>query len=81
MATNDIKIDNLLIILLFMFAETPRKPKYIKNFTDNYPIFRWIILYLIVINRYNGITYFVMFVIICQTLYLFDYIIHKPSIK
>lgn len=79
MSYNTIKINNSLLILLFMFAETPRKPKYIKNFIDNYPICKWIILYLIIINRYNGVTYFIIFVIICQTLYLFDYVM--SSIK
>lgn len=75
MSYNTIKINNTLLILLFMFAETPRKPKCIKKFIDNYPICKWIILCLIVINRYNGVTYFIIFVMICQTLHLFDYIV------
>jgi hypothetical protein len=68
----DIKINKLLIILLFMFAETPVKPKFIKKFTDDFPIFKWIILFLITIKRKNGIIYFIIFYVIYQSFYLVD---------
>lgn len=47
----DIQINKLLIILLFMFAEIPIKPKFIKNFTDAFPIYKWIILFLITMKK------------------------------
>jgi hypothetical protein len=68
----DIKIDKLLIILLFMFAETPIKPKFIKKFTDGYPIYKWIILFLITIKRKNGIIYFLIFLTLYQIMYIID---------
>jgi hypothetical protein len=68
----DIKINRLLIILLFMFAETPIKPKFIKKFTDAFPIYKWIILFLITIKRKNGIIYFLIFITLYQTLYIVD---------
>jgi len=69
---SDIKINRLLIILLFMFAETPIKPKFIKNFTDEFPIYKWLILFLITIKRKNGIIYFLIFVTLYQSLYVVD---------
>jgi hypothetical protein len=68
----DIKINKLLIILLFMFAETPIKPKFIKKFTDEFPIYRWLILFLITMKRKNGIIYFYIFFILYQLLYIID---------
>ena len=69
---NDIKTRRLLIILLFMFAETPTKPKFIKKFTDDYPLFKWMILLLITIKKKNGFMYFIIFIILYLILYLVD---------
>ena len=69
---NDIKSDKILIILLFMFAETPLKPKFIKKYTDDFPVFKWIILFLITIKRADGHYYFLVFLIMYLTLYLVD---------
>ena len=55
-----------------MFAETPMKPKFIKKFTDTFPIFKWLILFLITIKRKNGIIYFLIFLVLYQSLYLVD---------
>lgn len=74
---NDIKTRRLLIILLFMFAETPTKPKFIKKFTDDHPLFKWIILLLITIKKKNGFMYFIIFIILYQILYLVDSIYFK----
>jgi hypothetical protein len=74
---NDIKTRRLLIILLFMFAETPTKPKFIKKFTDDYPLFKWMILLLITIKKKNGFMYFIIFIILYQILYLVDSIYFK----
>jgi hypothetical protein len=76
---NDIRSDKILIILLFMFAETPFKPKFIKNYTDDYPIFKWIILFLITIKRKDGHYYYLVFVMLYMTFYLIDrcYFINK----
>jgi hypothetical protein len=75
----DIKVKTLLIILLFMFAETLTKPKFIKHFIDDYPIFKWIILYLIIMKKENGFTYFLVFFALYQVLYLVDVIYFEPE--
>jgi hypothetical protein len=69
----DVKIDKLMILLLLMFAETPLKPKTIKNFTDDWPIYKWIILFLLTIRRKNGLTYFILFYFLYQIFYMVDY--------
>ncbi len=78
---DDIKYKNLLIILLFMFAETPTKPKFIKKFTDDYPIFKWIILFLLTMRRKNGFVYFLLFLMLYQMFYIVDniYFITEPK--
>jgi len=68
----DIKHDKLMILLLFMFAETPYKPRMIRNFTDDFPIYKWIILFLITVKRKNGIMYFITFYFIYQLFYAID---------
>jgi hypothetical protein len=68
----DIKFDKLMILLLFMFAETPSKPKIIRNFTDNFPIYKWIILFLITIKRKDGGIYFGIFYFLYQLFYIVD---------
>lgn len=70
-----ISIDGLLLLILLMFGETPSKPKFIKRYTDHFPVFRWIIFFLLIVNRSDGIAYFLIFFILYQTFYLFDYII------
>ncbi len=60
-----------------MFAETPTKPKFIKKFTDDYPLFKWMILLLITIKKKNGFMYFIIFIILYQILYLVDSIYFK----
>jgi hypothetical protein len=68
----DIRFDKLMILLLFMFAETPFKPKIIKNFTDDFPIYKWIILFLITIKRKDGLIYFILFYFLYQLFYMID---------
>jgi hypothetical protein len=68
-------INNILLIYLFMISNTQLKPKIIKNFEDSVPIFRWIIILLILLRRQNGLIYFIMIIMLYQTLYLFDYLL------
>jgi len=70
----DIKIDKLMIFLIFMTAETPFKPKVIKNFTDEWPIYKWIILFLFTIRKKNGLIYFILFYFLYQTFYMIDFV-------
>lgn len=70
---DDIKINKLMVLLLFMFAETPFKPKIIKKFTDDWPIYKWIILFLLTIKREDGLTYFILFYFLYQTFYMIDF--------
>lgn len=69
-----ISIDGLLLLLLLMFGETPSKPKFIKQFTNNFPVYRWVIFFLLISKRPDGIAYFLIFFIIYQTFYIFDVI-------
>jgi len=68
----DIKINQLLILFLLIIAETPIKPKLISNFTDDFPIIKWIILYLISLEIKNGIIYFLILYVVFQSFYFVD---------
>lgn len=77
---NDIKIDKLLIMFLFMFPDFLQKPKFISNFTDNFQIFKWIILFLMTIKRKNGLTLFPIILIFYNLMYLLDKSIFRPDL-
>ena len=77
---NDIKIDKLLIIFLVMFPDFLMKPKFINNFTNNFKIFKWIILFLMTIKRKNGLTLFPIILIFYNLMYLLDNSIFRPDL-
>lgn len=55
-----------------MFGETPVKPKFIKKFTDDYPIYKWIILYCIIKKKDDNDIYFIIILLLYQIFYLLD---------
>ena len=77
---NDIKIDKLLIMFLFMFPDFLMKPKFISNFTNDFQIFKWIILFLMTIRRKNGLTLFPIILIFYNLMYLLDKSIFRPDL-
>ena len=68
----DIRIDKFAIMLLFMFAITPNKPRIVSVFMDDYPICKWIILFLMTIKRKDGLMYFIIFFYLYQIFYIVD---------
>ncbi len=77
---NDIKIDKLLIIFLFMFPDFLMKPKFISHFTNDFQIFKWVILFLMTIRKKNGITIFPIILIFYNLMYLLDKSIFRPDL-
>lgn len=77
---NDIKINKLLIMFLFMFPDFLMKPKFISNFTNDFHIFKWIILFLMTIKRKNGLTLFPIILIFYNLMYLLDKSIFRPDL-
>jgi hypothetical protein len=69
---NDIKINKLLIMFLFMFPDFLTRPKFISKFTNNFQIFKWIILFLMTMKRKNGLTLFPIILIFYNLMYLLD---------
>ena len=77
---NDIKIDKLLIMFLFMFPDFLTRPKFISNFTNDFHIFKWIILFLMTIKKKNGLTIFFIIFIFYNLMYLLDKSIFRPDL-
>ena len=69
---NDIRFDKFMIMLLFMFADTPNKPRLVRHYMDDNPFIKWIILFLITIKKKNGLIYFIIFFYLYQIFYLVD---------
>jgi hypothetical protein len=69
---NDVNLKILLIILFYMFGETPIKPKFIKKITDDFPIYKWIILYFIIQKKDVNNIYFIIILLLYQIFYILD---------
>jgi len=69
-----IEYDKLMILLLFLFAEIPFRPKIITNLIDDFPIYRWIIIFLLATRHKNGLSYFISLYFIYQISYMIDHV-------
>jgi len=74
----DINISSLLIILLFMYSIIPSKPNFITNFLNDFSIFKWVILFFIIMRDNHNIMLFVVILMIYIVLYIYG-IIYCPQ--
>jgi hypothetical protein len=67
-----LKTKILMIILLFLFIEIPNKPKFIKKFTYDNPIYKWFLLFFILLKKDDGPLYYLVIFGIYQVLHVID---------
>ncbi len=68
----DINIKKLLIILVFMLVDNVNKPNFIRNYVNDYPIFKWLIFSFILLKKNNGYIYLILCFMLYQILYIID---------
>jgi len=78
----DITIRKLLIIILFLTGSTIDKPKFIKNYFDDFPLLTWILLFLVLVKK-NDAYVFVLIFTFYQILFIIDkiYLLKKGAKK
>jgi len=68
----EINTKKLLIILIFMLVENVNKPNFIRNYINDFPLFKWLIFSLIILKKSNGIIYFIISFTLYQIFYIID---------
>jgi len=68
----DINIKKLLIILVLMLVDNVNKPNFIRNYVNDYPIFKWLIFSFILLKKNNGYIYLILCFMLYQILYIID---------
>ena len=70
---SNIQTQELIIVLFFMFGETPPKPLCVKHIMNKLPILRWLFLLLLLFNRGEGLNFFIVVMFFYILLYVIDY--------
>jgi hypothetical protein len=73
----DISVRKLLIILVFMVADQVNKPNFIRNYVNDYPIFKWLVFLLFILKRKFGLINLILIFTLYQIFNIIDSIYFK----